>query len=114
MNCNPTVVIRCVRIIAALAAPYTPCATFPMALFTYPLGALKYPYIALSLAAVWWPPAVYIAPLLLLSGSNGAFYIDHIVLCCVAYIALSSPYMRTPLAVALALKHPRTHKHIYW
>ena len=106
--------IRTIRVLAALAAPFTPCALFPMSIFTYPIERrLKYPYVALSIAALWYAPAAYIAPALLVPGSNGAFYIDHMLLCCLAYIALISPYTRTPLAIALALKNPHTHKHMY-
>jgi hypothetical protein len=101
-----------IRICAIVSVYYAPATLFPLALCTYPMGRLFFPYIILSACTYWVPALTYVAPMLLLPGSNGAFYIDHIAMCVLAYVTLPSAIARVLMAVLIAFKNPRVHKHV--
>ena len=74
---------------------YFPILAFPLCLQTFPLErSLLFVYLVLIASACMWPVLAVLAPLCLLFGSNGAFYLDHITMSIALYATLWSDVLR--------------------
>ena len=81
---------------------YFPVMAFPLCLQTFPLDmSLLFLYVILIAGACIWPILTWLAPLCLLFGSNGAFYIDHITMSIALYAALWSDVLRLVITVLI-------------
>ena len=96
---------------------FYPALAFPICLQTFPLSRVYLILdIGLTAAAFWYPPLKWIAPITLISGCNGSFYVDHIILCAALYLTMWSNALRTTITILIGIyyvKQQFTHnKHI--
>ena len=94
-----------------------PALAFPMCLQTFPLRRIHMTlYIGLTTTALWYPPLKWLAPMTLVFGCNGSFYVDHLLLCTALYGTLWSNALRTTICILIGIYYVRykfTHdKHI--
>ena len=85
-----------------------PAFAFPMCLQTFPLRIpLICVYTGSVIASVWLPWMKWIAPILLLPGSNGAFFIDHLVMYTALYASMWSSVLCIIVSVVIGVYYGR-------
>ena len=87
---------------------FYPSLAFPMCLQTFPLRRNHMTlYIGLTAAAFWYPPLKWLSPMTLAFGCNGAFYVDHILLCVALYATMWSDALRTTICIIIGIYYVR-------